>query len=178
MLTFALGVAGIVTSILNWRLLTPLFLGGGALTFGGGVALILGQRKPDHPDARYPRRVSVTVLIGVVTLSLFWAAQDYALGFGRGRAYAVSRDLGRLPQIVIDTRDRLDLTSPFLNEESLTEGSDYRFRYTGFRLLAESNGRLFLISEDWTQSAGEILMLSDDQVRAWFLAPCGGEGCP
>jgi hypothetical protein len=178
MLVFTLGVAGIVTSILSWPLLTPLLLGGGALIFGGGFALLLAQRKASHPDARYPRRVSVTVLIGVVTLSLFWAAQDYALGFGRGRAYAVSRDLGRLPQIVIDTRDRLDLTSSFLHEESLTEGSDYRFRYTGFRLLAESNGRLFLISEDWTQSAGEILMLSDDQLRVWFLAPCGGEGCP
>ncbi|WP_162952604.1 hypothetical protein [Streptomyces hundungensis] len=45
----------------------------------------------------------------------------------------------------------------------------FRFRYQELRLLAESNGRMFLIPGDWEPSSGSVLVLpADAAVRVSF----------
>ncbi|WP_405737503.1 hypothetical protein OG607_16590 [Streptomyces sp. NBC_01537] len=47
----------------------------------------------------------------------------------------------------------------------------FRYRYRGLRLLAQSNGRVFLIPDQWAPGNGNCLMLPvDSDTRFQFQA--------
>lgn len=114
-------------------------------------------------------RTTVVLLVLVVVASLFWVTATLAEWSGRGRAKALARDLTVLPAVVVDTTDPL-----FPGDEAVVEtafppeeGQTYQFRYRGLRLLAEGEGRLFLVPERWSPS-GSTFLVSLDEARVRF----------
>jgi hypothetical protein len=161
---FLMGVVGIVVPRISWPLLTPLSIGVGVVFAGFGISQIFHLRGSD-PGGR-PFKVSVGLLSGIVILSLFWAVNEYAQAYGRGRAETL---MSERPAVIVDTKDRLFAEAPGTSETALEKDGTYRFRYRGYRLLAQSKSTVFLIPEGWTPDRGAILALPyNDSIRLQF----------
>jgi hypothetical protein len=143
-----------------YSFVTPLVLAGGAGVTGYAARL-----------RGIPLRgwAIVLVLIVVVTC-LFWCTATLAQWSGRGIARNSARHLDRLPSVILDTRDRLFLRSPGIDETALpvAPGQVYHFRYRHLRLLIEGKDRMFLVPEHWSASNSTLVMPLDDSVRVQF----------
>lgn len=143
-----------------YPLVTPLLLG-----LGGGL---LALRLHHVPDPR-TTRTTVVILTLLTVAALFWVTATLAEWSGLGRAKALARDLTVLPAAVIDTaeplvaRDGTVVESIFEDAEEQT----YRYRYRGLRVLAEGEGRLFLVPEQWSPS-GSTYVVPMDEARVRF----------
>ncbi len=143
-----------------YPLVTPVLLG-----LGAGL-LARGSTWLGHPGAG---RTPAVLLVLVVVASTFWATATLAQWSGTGQARALARDLTALPAVVVDTTERLFPGDNTVAESMLEphEGQTYRYRYRGLRLLAEGEGRLFLVPERWSP-AGSTFVLALDEVRVKF----------
>jgi hypothetical protein len=65
---------------------------------------------------------------------------------------------------VIYSSKRLQISGPGVTVVELPAASaEYRFRYSGLRLLIHSGGRWFLLPEGWSRSnAATVILLRDD----------------
>lgn len=148
----------------SWRLyplVTPLLLAAGAGLLGLSATWLA-----EPPGIR---RSTDVLLVLVVVACVFWATATVAQWSGTGQAKALARDLTLLPAVVIDTRDALIPRDPAVIESTLASlpGESYHFRYRGLRLLAEGEGRLYLVPERWS-SAGSTYVVSFDDARVRF----------
>jgi len=149
--------------------MSPLSLCVGVLLVSGGVKVL---RPPGGTRAGSARPLWSSLVVGaLVVLGLFWATNSVAGAYGRGRAADFARNLTSRPGVVLDTRDRLFLVSGDVEESALTTEVDaaYRFRYRNLRLLAASDGRLYLVPANWRRGAGTVVVMPDDGVRLQFL---------
>lgn len=148
---------------------SPLSLCGGVLLIAGGVSVVRRTRTADD----VPRRpVWSTLMVGaLVVLGLFWATNSVAGAYGRGRAASFAGTLADRPAVVVDTSERLFLVQGDVEESALPTEADaaYRYRYRNLRLLAASEGRLYLVPATWRRGAGTVVVLPDDGVRLQFL---------
>lgn len=114
-------------------------------------------------------RTTIVLLVLVVVASVFWATATIAQWSGTGQAKSLARDLTSLPAVVIDTAERLIPRDSTVVESALPaqDAATYRYRYRGLRLLAEGDGRLFLVPETWS-SAGSTFVVGFDDVRVRF----------
>jgi hypothetical protein len=151
----------------NWwlhPLVTPLLIATGATLTGYGrrlVGAMDGQRRPR-------RTVPITL---VAAVGVFWATATVAQWSGTGAAHEVARHLDRLPSLILDTKERLYLTSPGIQEVVLpTEPNQaFRYRYRGLRLLIQGRDRLFLVPEHWSASNSTLMVpLADGSARIQF----------
>ena len=148
--------------------MSPLSLCAGVLLVAGGVKVLRWIRIGTAPD----RPLWSTLVVGaLVVLGLFWATNSVAGAYGRGRAVDFARTLPDRPAVVLDTRERLFLVSGDVEESALSTEADaaYRYRYRQLRLLAASEGRLYLVPATWRRGAGTVVVLPDDGVRLQFL---------
>jgi hypothetical protein len=148
----------------SWRaypLVTPVALGVGA----GLLALAIrwSGGRLTHTTT------TVALLVVVVVASVFWATATLAQWSGTGRAKALARDLTPLPAVVVDLPERLVAGDETVSETALPpeEGQVYRYRYRGLRLLAEGDGRLFLVPERWSPS-GSTFVVDVEEARVRF----------
>ncbi|MCC2334613.1 hypothetical protein [Cellulomonas wangsupingiae] len=166
LLATALALLVAYPSLREWApyaLVTPALLGTGAL--------LLARAAVWSPTSPTPR-ATVVLLALVVVASVFWATATLAQWSGTGQGKALARDLTALPAVVVDTRESLLPGDPTVEESVLpvadpTAPVEYRFRYRGLRLLAENDGRLFLVPERWSP-AGSTYVLGPDDVRVRF----------
>jgi hypothetical protein len=152
---------------------TPLCLGLGALWCGYGAHLATAARRPTGGAGTASVRANraVAVAVGaVLVLSLFWATNSFASAYGRGQAAEDSVRLAERPAIVLDTKERLYLRSPGVEETALpvADEQEFHFRYRGLRLLIEANGKLFLVPERWQEGGGVVVLPHDESSRAQF----------
>ncbi|MGR6962852.1 hypothetical protein ACU610_00060 [Geodermatophilus sp. URMC 61] len=153
----------------NWAaypLVTPLLLAlGSALSgYGHRLAGLL------HPRDR-SRGMTVVAMWLVLTVSLFWATATVAEASGRGIARDTAQHLDRLPGVILDTTERLYLTSPGIEETALAVEADqrFRYRYRQLRLLIQGPERLFLVPGTWSASNSTLVIpMDDDSVRVQF----------
>ena len=151
-----------------YALVTPLLL-----ALGGSVtAYTLGLRQ-----APVPARVALWV---VVAAAVFWANATVAQWSGAGLARQQAARLHQLPQIVVDTQERLYLRSPDIGESVLPagEGQKFHYRYRGLRLLIQNGDRMFLVpcrpaGKDcvWRQGSPTLLMRQGEATRVQFFTP-------
>ncbi len=86
--------------------------------------------------------IETTSTFLVVTISLFWAATNYAAALGDTRVRQYEREFTTDPAAVLYSKERLHLDAPGVEEVSCQEsGGGYRFRYHGLRLMIRSGGR-------------------------------------
>lgn len=146
-------------------LATPLLMaaGAGLALYGRRIArsLVPGQR---------PSGLVTAVLSALLVISVFWATATFAEWSGRGAAREAARHLDRLPAVILDTTERLHLTSPGVRETALPpiEGQTFRYRYRDLRLLIQGEDRAFLVPETWDASNSTLVVPMDDSVRLQF----------
>ncbi|TQN42355.1 hypothetical protein FHU33_1753 [Blastococcus colisei] len=176
MAAFARGVIGIVVPEVSSTepvAVSPLSLGLGVIAVAYGRYLLqrTATERRNSRETRWSRRAAVAFTAGLVTLSLFWATNSFAAAYGRGRAVYVAERLTNLPAVTLDTTERL-FAGPKIEETSLSpweEGQRFRYRYHGFRLLLEAEGRMFLLPEQWEVGNGTTLVLqAGDDVRVYL----------
>ncbi|WP_306829837.1 hypothetical protein [Catenuloplanes nepalensis] len=150
-----------------YPLVTPLLLAA-----GGGLTGYTGYlRRLSAPEARTIARRAASVLIYVlVAASVFWATATVAQFSGRGLAMNQARNLGDLPRVILDTKERLHLRDPTVQETALPaeEGQTFRYRYRRLRLLIVGGDRLFLVPEIWSPSNSTLVVPLDGSVRVQF----------
>ncbi|WP_232785864.1 hypothetical protein [Mycobacteroides chelonae] len=123
--------------------------------------------RPRHAIAR-PPDVLEAVLVGIViAAAMFWAVQGYADIVGRGYAQRYEDSVSSLPRATAVSESPLGIDSPVVRTEEITTGPKTLYRTTGLRLLAESGGRLFLMTEGWTVRNGSIIVLDEDDSVHW-----------
>jgi hypothetical protein len=72
---------------------------------------------------------------------------------------------------VLDTKERLYLTTMTVEERTLPAGGDgqaFRFRYRNLRLLIQGKDRLFLVPSPWSRGDPTLVVPMDGEVRLWF----------
>jgi hypothetical protein len=119
----------------------------------------------------FPRRAVGVFLYILLAVSIFWATATVAQWSGRGEAQDLARHLDRLPRVMLDTKERLYLRSPGVEETILrpsSEGQTFHYRYRRLRLLIVGGDRMFLAPETWSASNSTLMIPMDDSVRVQF----------
>jgi hypothetical protein len=153
-----------------YALVTPLLIGAGAalMAYAGRVRALVRA-----PSERRPTllRHSLDVLVFVViAIGVFWTTATVAQWSGRGSALRQARELDQLPSVILDTKERLFLRSPGIEERVLAEspGQTFRYRYRNLRLLIHGNNRMFLVPYRWSPSNSTLVVELDGSVRVQF----------
>jgi hypothetical protein len=147
-----------------YALVVPLAIGLAAAAVG--YLAYLGAKLR---DARPP--ALLIVLLGIVTTTCaFWATATTAQYSGRGLAKSDAADLNQFPVVILDTKEKLQLRSPGLEETTLGVGTGqaFNYRYRGLRLLVVGQNRLFLVPHTWTPSNTTLVLPLDDSIRVQF----------
>ncbi len=161
-----------------YDLVTPVCLGAGiALLAYGRHVLALSQPDHDTPDGRDGdrqgtglRRLSTILVLGVIAGSIFWATATLAEWSGRGQAERMAHRFSQLPLVILDTKERLYVHDPVIEETELPaeEGQEFRYRYRQLRLLIEGGERMFLVPNQWSRSGTTLVVPFDESVRVQF----------
>lgn len=115
--------------------------------------------------AEGPSRLALVFVGLLVLVCLFWTASNYAEVLGHRLADDFVHEVHSLPGVVVSSEQPLFLDGPGIDEVPLagpdTDGA-LRYRYEGLRLLENTGGRYFLVSDGWTPTDGVVFVLNDD----------------
>jgi hypothetical protein len=133
------------------------------------LAYISYLRRKVDPDLG-TQRVLIALLAVVTVTCAFWATATTAQYSGRGLAKADARDLDKFPVVILDTKEKLALRSPGLEETALRAGAGqtFNYRYRGLRLLVVGENRLFLVPQQWNASNTTVVVPLDSSIRVQF----------
>ena len=114
-------------------------------------------------------------MLGIVTTTCaFWATATTAQYSGRGLAKSDATHLDRFPVVIMDTKERLQLRSPGLEETMLPPGAGLHGEeavvvpHRGLRLLVVGQNRLFLVPQKWSASNTTLVVPLDSSIRVQF----------
>jgi hypothetical protein len=147
-----------------YDLITPAVLASGAGLTAYGLRL-------DGLLGRPPRRAANVALYAVLTTGLLWATATLAQYIGQGQAVMLAAQLGTArPAVILDTKERLYLTTRVIDERMLPSDEDqaFRYRYRGLRLLIQGKDRLFLVPGQWSPGDATLVVPMNDGVRVQF----------
>lgn len=160
-------IQGIISPNRPTPIRTPLLMIVSVLFIAGGSAVIVRRKRWNLGEVA--QRLTIVLLVFVAILGIFWAANEYAQAYGRGRAQVLSSQLLTRPRVTLDTKERLYPDAPGVTETALSGGGSLLYRYRGYRLFAQSTTAIFLIPEGWTTDQGAILAApNNDQVRIQY----------
>lgn len=129
-------------------------------------AAVRGRQAP-HADRTW--LVSGTLLLGLLTVSLFYAMAQYVADVGRGDAQ-MDAEGGYLdtPLVVVHSRVPLIHHAKHIGfKDHGSKSAPYRYEYKGFRILAKAPTRFYLISYVSRYHDRRVVMLPDDGT-AWL----------
>jgi hypothetical protein len=151
-----------------YGLLTPLLIGLGAAILGYGLGLARLIRLP--AGSLMPHRLVAVLLVVITTTCAFWATATMAQYSGRGLAKYDARHPNRFPVVILDTKERLYLRSPGVEESALPAGAGqtFHYRYRRLRLLVVGESRMFLVPDTWSASNTTVVVPLDGSVRVQF----------
>ena len=128
----------------------------------------------NRPDTTAPlavaRRAATVLIYILIAASVFWATATIAQWSGRGLAQNQARNFDELPRVILDTKERLHLRDPVVQETALEAGpgQTFRYRYRRLRLLIVGRDRIFLVPEVWSASNSTLVVPLDGSVRVQF----------
>ncbi|MGV9870165.1 hypothetical protein [Rhodococcus koreensis] len=169
------GVAGVVFAAMGfWAafnplsprfyMFPPLALGGGTAACAYSVSVLRNLNSSRRDErivvTRSERRIRFAV-VTLVVVSAFWAASLYADALGRGRAQELASDLQSRPAVTVFSKQSLSLSAPVTETRIGNPESDYRFSYSGLRLLIRTANKFFLLTEGWSPKTGVAIILED-----------------
>lgn len=117
-----------------------------------------------------PQYVLLGLLAAIATTCAFWATATTAQYSGRGLAKSDAENLNQFPVVILDTKERLQLRSPGLEETTLPTGTGqtFNYRYRGLRLLVVDQNRLFLVPHQWNAANTTLVVPLDGSIRVQF----------
>lgn len=136
------------------------------------VALIRGRPEPTSEGWF---RIAGVAAVALSVLGVFWATSLYADALGRGRAQQLAGNLAAQPRVIVYSERSLALDPATVSTQRLPVSDQERFtyRYSGLRLLLQSDVRYFLVPDSWTRTSGTVIVLTESpDVRVEF-APGG-----
>jgi hypothetical protein len=157
-----------------YHLVTPLVLAVGAVLvrYASRVRERLqpGEKEPPSQSEIALRRMVTALVLVLIVANLFWATATVAQWSGRGVAHDDAAHLDRLPSVILDTKERLYLRSPGIEETVLQseEGQTFHYRYRHLRLLIQGGDRMFLVPDEWSASNSTLVVPLDGSVRVQF----------
>ena len=184
-LSGALLTAGVVllfiySYVRDWAyygLVTPLLIAVGAAlaVYAPRVMRLLPHPQQERsPGAAHSsmlaRRTAGVLACVVIAASIFWATATIAQWSGRGLAQYDALHFGSLPSVILDTKERLFLRDPGIEETALpaSDGQTFHYRYRGLRLLIEGQNRMFLVPDVWSASDSTLIVPLDGSARVQF----------
>ncbi|GAA5088708.1 hypothetical protein GCM10025760_11530 [Microbacterium yannicii] len=114
---------------------------------------------PFTPLADGVLRGAVALLVAV---GLFWSAANFAVVEGDELAREYESRISTLPGVEISSARPLDLRAPGVVETCISTDAELRHHYSGLRLMESTNGRYFLVSDEWSPRYGVIFVLPAD----------------
>ena len=149
------------------------------LCFASGVMLIYYSLKlvrdtqPASTQQTGPKIGNVmeaVVAFLLIAMSMFWAAADYAIEVGTGRAIQQAAELATLPDAVVFSKQSLSLSIPGVEETAcVNPEASYRYRYQGFAMLPPAEKVFVLLPKSWSPGSGvAVLLPKNDSVRMEF----------
>ncbi|ROO86061.1 hypothetical protein EDD29_3622 [Actinocorallia herbida] len=115
------------------------------------------------------------ILLVLLLAGLFWTANNAAKRFGEMGAESMADNLKGKPRVVLFLQEPIyDLDLP-TNVKVLDTGKEmkFRYRYSGLRLLVESDDRLFLAPAAWTPGTnrGILVIPNTSDIRLLLFPP-------
>jgi hypothetical protein len=134
-----------------------------------GTALVVLSGRAARGPA--PVGVAVTewaVIVILVGLSLFWAANDYSAAVGRSRARQMAAQLPTFPDATVYSDKSLSMRYPGVRA---TRCADHEVRYDGLKLILRSGDQYLFLPATWSRSDGvALLMPKTEPARLEFTA--------
>lgn len=112
-------------------------------------------------------KVLVMVLLA---FAVFWDTERVAKIMGEGYAAQLAANPEQLVAVTVYSAKSLEIGAAGVVETTLGKSdSEYRYRYSGLRLLQRSGERYVLINERWDAQQGRIIVLREtDNLRMEF----------
>jgi hypothetical protein len=138
---------------------------------------IIAERQPE----RVSRKARHSMIIGewgavfaLVSVGLFWAVGNYAIGVGRGNAYQIEASLAYFPNLAVYSEKRLDLQGPGVHETPCRQDNTaYRFRYDGLKLVHQSGNHYLFLPAGWTRTEGAAMLVQRNEILWLEFSPAG-----
>ncbi|MFE1788816.1 hypothetical protein ACFW7J_10550 [Streptomyces sp. NPDC059525] len=155
-------------------LLPPLVVALGATLAFFAIQVRLGQHDPGRRSARVRDAdrlwlVAGALLLGMLTLSLFYGVSRYAAMAGEAQAKVDADDgMKRYPAVELHSRLRLVHHAQGIEFEDLGAGAGpYRYQYRGFRLLLKTQASFYLVPHygGYRNTVTVVLPVDDGTVR-------------
>lgn len=149
-----------------------LALGALLLTYGETLWRTLAARRP-HAGWTPPPATVRTVrlaLLALMVAGLFWTANSFSFLYGNGQALNDAQGLPNRPSVILDSHDPIHAPPEGVVHVSLPD-EKFRHRYTGLRLLVESDKRLFLVPARWSRTTSRTIVIENSSDIRLQLAP-------
>ncbi|MFJ8697489.1 hypothetical protein [Streptomyces roseolilacinus] len=148
----------------QWQLLLPYRWAGPLLV---AVGLLLGEaRQTDADRPRGLRDTAVSVLAAAAFL--LWTVTLAAAQLGERNARNDAREVVERTGLVVYSVQRLGIRSrsPELRFDDLGQGTHFRYRYTGLRLVVAREGRYYAVPIGWRAKTDHVYVIREaDDVR-------------
>ncbi|WP_328873247.1 hypothetical protein OHT76_25865 [Streptomyces sp. NBC_00287] len=128
-----------------------------------------GIRVRDAPATERTWLAGGTLLLGLLTVSLFYAMAQYVADVGRGDAQLDAEE-GYVDTPIVVVHSKVPLThnaKRIAFKDHGSESAPYRYEYRGFRVLAKAPDRFYLVSYASRYHDRRVVMLPDDGT-AWL----------
>ncbi len=113
-------------------------------------------------------------LLVLLIAGLFWTCALASSLYGGNRAADMAKELRFYPGVILYTQDAIDSPPAGVTYTDLGKKQSFRHRYHGLRLLAESDGRLFLVPVRWSPSTSRVLVVENSSgIRLQLIPPKG-----
>jgi NADH:ubiquinone oxidoreductase subunit 6 (subunit J) len=121
------------------------------------------RRSPEYRRQRH-WNAAQGLLLAAVAMILFFAMARYAYGAGMSRAqHDAENGYQGTTRVLVHSRTPIHASAPSITcEERGRAHQPYRFRCTGFRILAKSRTRYFLVPHKRPSDVDVVLVLHDD----------------
>jgi hypothetical protein len=167
-----LGAYAALSDWTYYNLVTPLViaLGAGGVAYVWHLLTVTAQSRPAGQGPPTLRRMGMVMLCLLVASTIFWSTATIAQWAGLGLAHNTARHLDRLPTVILDTKERLFLHDPGVEETALPAGAGqtFHFRYRHLHLLIHGNDRMFLVPAVWSAGDSTLVVPLDGAVRVQF----------
>jgi len=116
-----------------------------------------------RPPWRTPSRTYYLTLLALGLIAGIWVVSVHADHVGTRLATDTAAQLSTRPGVVIYSTERIALNGPGINVTEITQpDTQYRYQYTGLRLLVRVPDKFLLLPANWQQGRDRVLFLRDD----------------
>ena len=147
-----------------------LLIGCALIVYGIAIRIRYGSRDEFRDEFRF--LVAMTMMAAV---ALLWTVTAYAFYVGIQVAQEIRAGLPAAAEVTVYSAADLSISGPGISPSRINvPDAEYRFRYSGLRILISSGGHYFLVPRGWRPGQGAVIVLpaaDSGNIRVEFTAP-------